>query len=136
MKGWLRQMTRADGSMGAGRRNAWLVRREGAVLTLARHWPARFDLSASTLFPRGAAGLSRARLAHQLRQDAWRLLQGLRGFSPVVRIERSEDALRVTVGGTLAHLPAPVARAEARLSDLLADPAHRARWMRHAGGVA
>ena len=129
-------MTRAEGSKGAGRRNAWLVQREGAVLTLARRLPARFDLSASTLLPRGAARLSRARLAHQLRQDVWRLLRDLRGFCPVVRIERSEDALSVTVGGTLAHLPAPVARAEARLSDLLANPAHRARWMRHAGGAA
>lgn len=129
-------MTRGAGSMGAGRRNAWIVLRDGEVLTLARRLPARFDLSASTLLPHGGAGLSRARLAHQLRQDIWRRLRDLRGFRPVVRIERSADALLVTVGGTLSQPRAPIAQAEAALADLLADPLHRARWMRHAGGAA
>ena len=129
-------MSGAAEQAGARRRDGWHLMRDGAVLVLARRLPARFDLSASAVWPLGGARPSRARLAHQMRQDAWRLLQGLRGFCPVVRIERSDDALRVTVGGTLAHQPAPVARAEALLSDLLADPAHLARWMRHAGGRA
>jgi hypothetical protein len=136
MKEGRQRMERGAHSARAGRRNAWLVLREGSVLTLTRRLPVRFDLSASTLLPHGGRVVSREGLAHQLRQDAWRCLRDLRGFWPVVRIEHSEDALRVTVGGALDGVRAPVAQAEARLADLLADPAHQTRWMRHAGGAA
>lgn len=129
-------MSWAGGNTGEGRRNRWCLTRDGDVLTLSRRLPVRFDILVTADLPVTGRRVSRARLAHQLRQDVWRLLQDMRGFCPVVRIERSEDVLRVTVGGTLAQRPAPVARAEAYLSDLLADPAHRARWMRHAGGHA
>ena len=110
-------------------------------MTLSRRMPVRFDIAACTVFRATGPAFSRARLAHQLRQDVWRCLRDLRGFWPAVRIERREDALRVTVGGALdggraSVALAPVAQAEARLNELLASPAHRARWLRHAGGVA
>lgn len=136
MKEGLRRMSEAAEQAGAGRRDGWHLLREGAVLVLARRLPARFDLSARTILPLAGRAVGRARLAHQLRQDVWRCLRDLRGFWPVVRIERSEDALHVTVGGALDGTRAPVERAEARLAELLADPRHRARWLRHAGGVA
>jgi len=129
-------MSEAAEQAGAGRRDGWHLMREGAVLVLARRLPARFDLLARTVLPLAGRAVGRARLAHQLRQDVWRCLRDLRGFWPVVRIERSEDALHVTVGGALDGTRAPVERAEARLAALLADPRHRARWLRHAGGVA
>ena len=136
MKEGLRRMSEAAEQAGAGRRDGWHLMREGAVLVLTRRLPARFDLSARTVLPLSGRAVGRARLAHQLRQDVWRCLRDLRGFWPVVRIERSEDALHVTVGGALDGTRAPVERAEARLAALLADPRHRARWLRHAGGVA
>ena len=136
MKEGLHQMPRAAGHVQGKGRDGWHLLREGSVLTLTRRVPARFDLSASTVLPLSGRVVGRARLAHQLRQDVWRCLRDLRGFWPVVRIERREDALRVTVGGAVEGARPPVALAEARLADLLADPAKRARWLRHAGGSA
>jgi hypothetical protein len=110
--------------------------REGDVLTLSRRLPVRFDIMASTVLRAAGPRISRARLAHQLRQDVWRCLRDLRGFWPAVQIVRGEGVLQVTVGGALEGARVPVAQAEARLDDLLASPAHRARWLRHAGGAA
>ena len=129
-------MSWAGARSGAGRRNSWCLMREGDVLTLSRRVPVRFDIMASADIPAGGRKLSRARLAHQLRQDVWRCLRDLRGFWPAVRVEHGNDMLRVTVGGALEGARAPVTQAEARLADLLASPAHRARWLRHAGGAA
>lgn len=110
-------------------RSAWHIERTGsgvgACTTLARHMPARFDVSAAAQFPL----LSPTRLAHQIRQDMWRALQNLRGFSPVVRIERGADALTVTAGGRVnGAVPSGVA---ARIEALLANPELRARWIAH-----
>ncbi|MEL6679943.1 MAG: hypothetical protein AAFQ51_14645, partial [Pseudomonadota bacterium] len=69
----------------------------------------------------------RLRLAHQVRQDVWRALQGIRGLTPVVAV--STDAHRVTVraGADLSG-----ARATPRIADdlarLLADSRRIARW--------
>ncbi|MFU8882389.1 MAG: hypothetical protein ACNA7Q_08470 [Rhodobacterales bacterium] len=116
------------------RRGAWHLQRQGDVLVLSRRVPARFDLSASALLMTGGRRIGRARMAHQLRQDMWRCLQGVRGFWPVVRIEHREDALQVTAGGGLDNvLPQSAkSRAEGMLAAVLEDPAHQARWLRHA----
>lgn len=100
--------------------------RDGAVLTLARRVPVRFDVAASTRLPDARRG----RVAHQVRQDLWRNLQSLRGFSPVVRVIRQADGLLVEAGGQVdGAIPRGT---EARIADLLADPQRRARWMAHA----
>lgn len=106
-------------------RNQWHIEREGDVLTLARRLPARFDLSVSTRLPQG----SRLRVARQVRQDVWRALQNLRGFAPVVRVERCEGGLEVTAGGQVDG-PFSKAHAEAKIADVLENPANRARWVR------
>ena len=108
----------------------WHTQRNGTCVTISRELPARFDVSASAWFP----VVARARLGHQIRQDMWRSLQNLRGFSPVVRVERVEDELLITAGGRLgypiaAHVPETIAT-------LLNDTGHRARWIRYARGVA
>lgn len=127
-------MSGAAQSVESTRRGAWHLRRQGDVLVLSRRVPARFDLSASILLGMGGRRISRARMAHQVRQDMWRCLQGLRGFWPVVRIEHREDALQVTAGGGLdSALPQSARlRAEAALVAVLEDPVHQARWLRHA----
>jgi hypothetical protein len=103
-------------------RGGWLEAREAQRYTLARHWPPRFDVSASCRFPPVRAD----RLARQVRQDLWRLLQGLRGFSPVVEIQMSEEGFVLRAGGRVAGcVPA---QTEARILSLLLDPRHRARW--------
>ncbi|MCK0148850.1 hypothetical protein MWU54_02345 [Marivita sp. S6314] len=105
-------------------RNGWHILRDGDGLTLARHLPARFDVSAVSLFPMCHAG----RLAQQVRQDLWRALQRVRGFSPVVRVDRLADGLRVTAGGRVP----PSGRSAAivrRVEDVLSDPRARARWV-------
>lgn len=127
-------MTESAQENGPVRQGGWHVERAGDVLVLARRWPARFDLAVGTVFTGVGQGGSRARLAHQLRQDAWRCLRHLRGFWPAVRIVRRADDLLVTVGGGLDHKGAARAgQAEALLSQLLDDPVQRARWLRHAG---
>lgn len=100
--------------------------RDGDALVLARRIPVRMDVSASTVLPDGRRG----RVAHQIRQDLWRMLQGLRGFSPVVRVTRQSGALQVVAGGQVDGALPP--GTQDRIAGLLADPARRARWMAHA----
>jgi len=109
----------------------WHVLREGATLTLARHLPARFDIGAEAAFP----PMGRLRLAQQVRQDMWRALRDVRGFSPAVRVTAQDGALLLRAGGRVAG-PAPKAVLEARIAALLADPEKRARWARFAGAGA
>lgn len=108
-------------------RRGWHIVAEDGALTLARQMPVRFDLCVQAVFPPAR----KLRLAHQIRQDMWRMLQGLRGFSPVVRVEDRVGGVLVTAGGRAAR-PVPNA-AEARIAALLSDPAHRRRWLAHAG---
>ena len=72
--------------------------------------------------------------AHQIRQDMWRKLQGMRGFSPVVEVTAtgpgSGQALRVRAGGqVMGRVPS---NAAGLIADVLENPADRARWQRHA----
>ncbi|MEQ9260636.1 MAG: hypothetical protein RIG84_16240 [Roseovarius sp.] len=106
----------------------WHIVEEPGALVLARCWPVRFDLAVATVLP---AVARRARLAQQVRQDMWRALRGLRGFSPAVRLEEAESGLRVVAGGQVDG-PLPRAKAEAQIADLLACPRNRARWARWA----
>ncbi|MEM9550547.1 MAG: hypothetical protein AAGA05_05195 [Pseudomonadota bacterium] len=104
----------------------WHIDRTETSLTLMRHRPARFDLSAETQLPL-ADMLS---MAHQIRQDVWRVLQRVRGFSPVIHILRDGAGLHVLAGGR-AHAPIP-ANAPMRVQAVLNDPANRSRWIAHA----
>lgn len=73
----------------------WYEHDEGKTYVLSRHLPPRFDISACAKFPL----LRKSRLAHQVRQDVWRALQGVRGFSPVIRIDTFSDHMVLTAGG-------------------------------------
>ncbi|MEM7525428.1 MAG: hypothetical protein AAF360_17075 [Pseudomonadota bacterium] len=107
-------------------RGDWHTLRDGAVVTVARRLPARFDVMAEAAFPL----LRRGRLAHLIRQDVWRALQNQRGFSPVVRVERMSAGLAVRAGG---RLDAPATRSlRDRIAAVLDDPANRSRWARDA----
>lgn len=108
-------------------RQRWYTVREADVLWVARRWPVRIDVAADAAFPIARPG----RLAHQIRQDLWRAFRGVRGFSPVIRVEKHSGGLAVRAGGRCDG-PVDRARAEARIETLLQDPAHRARWLRHA----
>jgi hypothetical protein len=106
--------------------DGWHLLDDGTALTLARRLPPRFDLSEERQFP----PLRRRALAHAIRQDVWRELQSLRGFTPVVRVARVGDGLAVCAGGACdVALPAV---AQARLAAVMDCPARRARWIRHA----
>lgn len=110
-------------------RHTWHIKREGQSLTLSRQLPARFDIAAVASFPM----MGRLRLAQQVRQDMWRALRNVRGFSPVVQIETQGDGLMVRAGGRVDGR-APKAQLQARITDVLANPDNRARWARCAGG--
>jgi hypothetical protein len=103
-------------------KGGWLEAREADRYTLARHWPPRFDVSASRRFPPMRAD----RLARQVRQDLWRLLQGLRGFSPVIDIRVGESDHVLTAGGRVGGRVPP--QTATRIATLLEDPRLRARW--------
>ncbi|MDF1801802.1 hypothetical protein [Thalassovita sp.] len=111
-------------------RTKWHILTEDGALTLARRLPVRFDLSVETRLPR----CGRRRLATQVRQDMWRCLQALPGFSPVVRIEDDGDALTVIAGGQVDRRPFPKEKAEAKLREMLLDRNNRVRWVACAGG--
>jgi len=109
-------------------RGGWHTLYEPGSLTLARRLPVRLDVAAESVMP----PLRKAPLAHQIRQDLWRALRRLRGFSPVVRVKEEGPHLLIQAGGTVRTERFPKDWAEARIAALLADPAHRARWARHA----
>lgn len=111
-------------------RSQWHISDADGAVTLSRRLPAQFDVAVQTVIS-GGAGLRKVRIAHQLRQDMWRALQNLRGFSPVVRVVAIGSDLEITAGGTVAGR-FPKAATEARLSEVLENPNLRARWARYA----
>ncbi|MEQ9449456.1 MAG: hypothetical protein RLN70_11220 [Rhodospirillaceae bacterium] len=111
-----------------GRRNGWYESAAAGRYVLARHWPPRFDIHAETRLPN--ANLKR--LALQVRQDLWRELKDLRGFSPVVEVSQCDQGLSLVAGGRL-NAAAPSAF-ELRISALLDNPANRERWLSWARG--
>ncbi|UWQ77873.1 hypothetical protein K3725_11125 [Leisingera sp. S132] len=108
-------------------RTPWHITRTDSSLTLSRRLPARFDVAAESVLPGGDP----LRLAHQIRQDMWRQLQSLRGFSPVVEITAEGQGLKVRAGGqVMGRVPS---NAAAQIAEVLENPGRRARWLRHAG---
>lgn len=107
-------------------RNRWHMHREEGVLTYSRRIPARFDVMAETVFP----ALRKGRLAVLIRQDLWRELQDLRGFSPVIEVRTQEGGLVVRAGGSVDG-PFSQRAIAGQIETLLADPAKRARWIGH-----
>lgn len=101
----------------------WITKRDGDTVTLARRFPVRFDVLAETTGPI----VGRAWLATLIRQDMWRALQGLRGFSPEVEITRDGDQLLIRAGGRIDGI-APIEATNGRIHILLNDPQKRTRW--------
>lgn len=85
----------------------------------------RFDVAVVTRFPVARKG----RLAQQIRQDLWRALQCVRGFSPVVRVEEDGTHLLVRAGGTIHARAFPKQFIEQRITNVLDDPDRRSRWL-------
>lgn len=107
-------------------RRGWHILRDAGGLTLARALPPRFDVQAGTDLP----AADPVRLAHQIRQDVWRALQNVRGFSPVVLVEAQAGRMKITAGGRVeGRVPA---NAVGRIAEVLERPGNRARWLRHA----
>ena len=109
----------------------WHIQRAPGQVTLSRQLPARFDVQAAiSLRLQPGQGLSLSRVAHQVRQDLWRALQSMRGFSPVVQVTVFEGRAEIIAGG---RLPAPIApNMPDRILAVLEDPQKQMRWMRHA----
>ncbi|MEL7014122.1 MAG: hypothetical protein AAFO72_12680 [Pseudomonadota bacterium] len=101
-----------------------LVRGEGFVL-LARRWPARFDVCAMTILP----PMRLVPLVHMVRQDIWRALRRLRGFSPVVEARVTDLGVSVTAGGQVSG-PLPAKALVERLRAVLDHAPNRERWHR------
>ena len=108
-------------------KNSWHILREDRTVTVARQLPVRFDVMAETTLPIGDP----LRVAQQIRQDLWRDLQKLRGFSPVVTVMQGQDFLHIAAGGACSGT-FPKARAEEQLKSLLENPKKRERWTRFA----
>ena len=109
----------------------WHIQRTPEQVILSRQLPARFDvLAATTLRLQAGQGISLSRVAHQVRQDLWRELQNLRGFSPVVEVSQTGASIRIRAGG---RAPAPIApNLPDRIRAVLENPQKQMRWMRHA----
>lgn len=113
-------------------RTAWHIARDGDSVILSRRPGARAlgpGIWAHTRLP---GGLRAAVLAHEVRKDVWRALQGLRGFSPVIEIQpcSEQSGFSVRAGGVV--LTQPPASLHARLQAVLEDANNRARWITHA----
>lgn len=107
-------------------RKSWHMRTVDGLTVHARQWPPRFDVEAVADMPSAHP----KRLAQQVRQDLWRSLQDLRGFSPVVTVEPIGAGVRVRAGGRLVG-PVPSGTADA-IQSLLDDPTRQSRWLRWA----
>ncbi|RII37953.1 hypothetical protein DL237_14875 [Pseudooceanicola sediminis] len=111
-------------------RNVWHRLREAEAVTVTRRLPVQFDLEARTeVATTGPVSLTR--VAHQVRQDMWRGLQGVRGFSPAVRVELRTGGVCIIAGGRIDGA-APTEATLHRLQRLLESRAHQGRWLRHA----
>lgn len=98
-------------------------------MTLARQIPVRIDVCVDAMLP----AADPLRLAHQIRQDLWRAVQRVRGFSPVVQVEDHGAEVKVTAGGRVAgRVPANL---RAQIAAVLDDEVKRRRWLRHARPV-
>lgn len=111
--------------------SGWRIVRTENSVTVSRHMPVRFDLAVVARLP--LRPFSRTRLAHQIRQDIWRALQKVRGFSPAVRIEVTKPEIKITAGGCFLAEVSGRSRLAEIVGGILEDPGNRARWMRHAG---
>ncbi len=120
----------------------WVLTHDETVTLLhAKGAPARWDLqvTASWSLPDLAVRRAqfRARMCHQIRQDIWRKLKDLRGFSPMVAVDLSDQPgraqlLTVQAGGSIpvqAHLSP---RHREQVESLLNEQDRQNRWMRHA----
>lgn len=104
----------------------WHILRTQGSLTLCRQLPPRFDVTAHTELPLADS----AKVAHQIRQDMWRAVQKVRGFSPVVTVTQLGDTLHVVAGGRVnGAVPYTLG---AKILSVLENPEKRARWVRHA----
>ncbi|MFY0681259.1 MAG: hypothetical protein JXR13_11845 [Thalassovita sp.] len=110
-------------------RKPWHIVKEDGAVTVARRLPVRFDFCAAADFPRCGS----VKLAQQIRQDMWRALQSLQGFSPIVRVEINGGTMRVLAGGQVDKRY-PRAQVIETVSTLLNSPSHRTRWVAYAGG--
>ncbi len=104
------------------KRNRWHSVQNGGDYTLSRRLPAKFDVFAIEKFP----FVNKRKLALQVRQDLWRELRGLRGFSPVIHISTTSEGLLLKAGGECAKFPPDT---ESRIKSLLENPKKRARWL-------
>lgn len=107
----------------------WHILRDEHAVTLARQLPAQFDVAVATRMD-APRPVSLTVLAHQVRQDVWRALQKVRGFSPVVRVGQTDASIRLEVGG---RLDGRAGGAEDAIAAVLENPANRRRWLAHAG---
>ncbi|MCF6443920.1 DUF6497 family protein [Nereida sp. MMG025] len=111
------------------RKKGWHITRDGAQVTLRR--PANtsqtWDVAAQAHLPMGTRGVGRARLAHLIRQDVWRALQSLRGFSPMVQVQRDADGYAVRAGGSVQG--AVPSTAQATVQSVLGNPSNIKRWV-------
>ncbi|PSL22078.1 hypothetical protein CLV88_101503 [Shimia abyssi] len=109
------------------RRGSWHIKSEGQTLTLSRGLRARLDVAASTSLP----DAGRTKIAHQVRQDLWRALQGLKGFSPVIKVRREAGQLHVIAGGEVSgHIARD--HVECVIQGVLDNPEKRTRWLNYA----
>ncbi|MEP4035957.1 hypothetical protein [Pseudophaeobacter sp.] len=93
---------------------------------MARQLPPQFDVAVSVNLP----SADPLRLAQQIRQDMWRAVQNVRGFSPVVKVEEQGNGLLVTAGGRVAgRVPGNLA---SEIRAVLDDKTKQTRWLRHA----
>jgi hypothetical protein len=106
----------------------WHIVAEPGGVTVSRALPVRWDVAAETRLPAPASGLRPLRVAHQVRQDVWRVLRRQRGFAPAVRAVAQAGGLAVRAGGRVAAAH-DRARLEAVLAEVLGDPVRRRRWL-------
>ena len=109
-------------------RPTWHMQRDGTEVLLSRRLPPRFDIAAEARLP---GGLRRGALAHEIRKDLWRALQGVRGFSPAVLVRNVPAGLAVRAGGAVLGRAVPIAHLNQQIADLLGRPDLRARWIAH-----
>ncbi len=118
-------------------RKSWVIQSSDTAVLLHRKGAAlRWDIKGMALLHLPGQKMTpdrvRRRVAQQIRQDLWRMLQGLRGFSPMVEVTGDVGHLRVVAGGSVQpSRPLPGLWSQ-KITTMLETEALQKRWISHA----
>ncbi|MEM9062572.1 MAG: hypothetical protein AAGD13_19100 [Pseudomonadota bacterium] len=105
---------------------------ENCVTLHAELYAPIFNVAVERTLPTPMPFKGLRRLAHQIRQDVWRVCRSTRGFVPVVQVSTDRQQTVIRAGGTLLTRSGHRANLAEQIARVLDRAENRARWIAHA----